>query len=109
MHIRIDHLTQYKYSEPARSLIQLLRLTPRSNAHQTVMDWRIDVDCDARLTPFVDAHGNFCHMMAIDHMIDSLSIETCGQVHTSPSTGIVDATQEQIGRASCRERVVQYV
>src|SRR3546814_7404985 len=74
MRIRIDHLTQYGYSLPVRSLIQILRLTPRSTAHQSVIDWRIEVDCDARLLPFTDAHGNLCHMRSEEHTSELQSL-----------------------------------
>jgi len=94
MRIRIDHLTRYDYSRPARSIIQILRLTPRPHAHQTVRDWHIHIDRDARLTPTTDAHGNLCHVMAIDHSIEQLSIETIGTVDVSDSSGIIEGTTE---------------
>lgn len=94
MRIRIDHVTQYEYSQPVRSMIQILRMTPRSCASQTVTDWRIDVDCDARLTPFTDAHGNLCHTIAIDHPIAQLTLETIGQVDTHPSNGVLEGVAE---------------
>ncbi len=96
MRIRIDHLTCYEYSQPPRSVIQLLRLTPASNGQQNVMSWRIDVDCDARLTPFTDAHGNQCHIMTIDHPVDKVRIETIGEVDTLPSNGVVTGTVEPL-------------
>ncbi|API59994.1 transglutaminase [Tardibacter chloracetimidivorans] len=96
MRIRIDHLTQYGYSLPVRSVIQILRLTPRSTAHQSVIDWRIEVDCDARLRPFTDAHGNLCHMMTVDHPVESLTIETIGQVDTTPGSGVVEGVSEPL-------------
>src|SRR3546814_2898723 len=87
MRIRFDHLNQYGYSLPVRSLIQILRLTPRSTAHQSEIDWRIEVDCDERLLPFTDEHGNLCHMMTVDHAAESLTIENIGQMDTTDGTG----------------------
>ena len=43
MRIRISHETVYRYEEPARSVIQTLRLTPRNHEGQYVENWRIDV------------------------------------------------------------------
>lgn len=99
MRIRIDHLTQYEYSQPVRSIIQVLRLTPPTTSQQSVSDWRIEVDCDARLTPFTDAFGNLCHTMAIDVPVERLSIATVGQVDTLPSSGIVQGTPEPLPEA----------
>ncbi len=94
MRIQIDHLTRYHYTLPMRSVIQLLRVTPQTNAHQTVVSWNINVDCDARITPYVDAFGNACHIMAIDHSVSDLSIEVTGLVDTWPgSAGIIDAAE----------------
>ena len=86
MRIQIDHLTRYHYTLPMRSVIQLLRVTPQTNAHQTVVSWHINVDCDARITPYVDAFGNACHIMAIDHSVSDLSIEVTGLVDTWPGS-----------------------
>ena len=43
MRIQISHETVYRYEEPARSVIQTLRLTPRNHEGQYVENWRIDV------------------------------------------------------------------
>ena len=99
MRIRIDHLTQYDYAPPARSIIQILRMTPVSDARQTISDWRIDVDCDARLSPFTDAFGNPCHTLSIDRPVSRLRIETAGQVDTWPSSGAVAGTAEPLPEA----------
>ena len=42
MRIRIDHATTYRYARPTRSLAQVLRLTPRSDASQHVVSWRVE-------------------------------------------------------------------
>jgi len=62
MRIQIDHTTIYRYAEPPRRLLQLLRLTPSSFAGQSVLEWRLDVDCDARLREGRDGYGNVTHM-----------------------------------------------
>ncbi len=47
MRIRVSHMTRYDYEAPAKSVIQLLRLTPRSHEGQQVLRWRVDIDADA--------------------------------------------------------------
>ena len=42
MRLRITHETGYRYERPVRSLIQVLRLTPRSHDGQHVRAWRIE-------------------------------------------------------------------
>ena len=58
MRIRIDHSTRYAYARPARFIVQMLRLTPKSCESQQVRDWRIETDVDARLRRSEDAFGN---------------------------------------------------
>ena len=63
MRIRIDHSTRYAYARPARFIVQMLRLTPKSCESQQVRDWRIETDVDARLGRSEDAFGNIVHSL----------------------------------------------
>ncbi len=96
MHLSIDHITRYRYSEPAQGIIQLLRLTPRATDSQHILKWRIDVDADGRLTPFVDAHGNLCHIFYADGPIEELTLHVAGTVQTSDMAGIVSGTEDPL-------------
>ena len=89
MRLQIDHTTVYRYAEPTRRVIQLLRLTPSSFAGQSVMDWRVDVDCDARLREGRDGYGNITHMLYVDHPTQRLGITVSGQVLTEDHSGVV--------------------
>jgi len=89
MRLSVQHITQYRYSEPARRVIQLLRLTPLSFEGQTILDWRIDVDCDARLREGRDGYGNATHMLYIDKPIASLKLTVTGKVLTENRAGVV--------------------
>ncbi|KAF0117340.1 MAG: transglutaminase [Hyphomonadaceae bacterium] len=94
MRINIDHLTKYVFSQPARSVIQHLRVTPQSNANQTILNWDINIDCDAKLTPFRDAYGNSCHILAIDKNIHELNIEVIGSADVTSNNGLVEGAIE---------------
>lgn len=89
MQLSISHVTRYSYSVPARGVIQLLRKTPLSFVGQTVLDWRIDVDVDARLRESRDGHGNVTHMLYVDKPLKSLSVSVTGRVLTEDRAGIV--------------------
>jgi transglutaminase-like putative cysteine protease len=89
MRLNIHYNTAYHYSQPARRVIQLLRLTPLSFAGQTVLDWRIDVDCDARLREGRDGYGNITHMLYIDAPIEALNVSVTGKVLTEDRAGVV--------------------
>ena len=57
MRLSVHYSTTYTYAEPVRRVIQLLRVEPLSFAGQSVLDWRIDVDRDAKLRAGRDGYG----------------------------------------------------
>jgi transglutaminase-like putative cysteine protease len=89
MQLNVHYSTTYAYAQPARRVIQLLRVAPCSFAGQAVLDWRIDVDRDAKLREGRDGYGNVTHMLYVDTAITSLSISIAGRVLTEDKHGIV--------------------
>ncbi|HEY0326107.1 MAG TPA: transglutaminase family protein [Allosphingosinicella sp.] len=89
MHLKVRYSTTYDYAEPAARLVQLLRVTPHSFAGQTVLDWRIDVDSDARLREHRDGYGNIVHMLYMDRPPGGLEVRVTGRVLTEDRAGIV--------------------
>jgi transglutaminase-like putative cysteine protease len=89
MRLSVRHATVYRYAEPVRSVIQLLRMTPSSFASQTVLDWRLDVDCDARVREGRDGYGNIIHMLYVDRPIHDLRVTVTGRVLTEDEMGVV--------------------
>lgn len=96
MQLKIDHHTRYNFSEPQARVVQLLRMTPIDCAGQTVTDWRIDVDCDARLREGHDGYGNVTTMLYVDGPIDAVEIMVRGQVLTDNMGGQVSGTLEPL-------------
>jgi transglutaminase-like putative cysteine protease len=89
MQLTVRHVTTYSYDQPARGIIQLLRATPSSFAGQNVLDWRIDVDSDARLREGRDGYGNVTHMLYVDKPVRTLSVSVSGRVLTEDRAGVV--------------------
>lgn len=89
MRLGVNYVTAYRYSSPTNALIQLLRLTPLSCSSQSVLDWRIDVDCDARIREGRDGYGNVTHMLYVDQPVEALKISVTGRVLTEDRAGIV--------------------
>lgn len=96
MHLFIDHRTEYRYSEPQRRIIQLLRVTPPSFNGQQIIDWQINVECDARLLPGRDGFGNDTTMLYVDGPINSLVLTIKGEVLTENRHGIVQGAPSQL-------------
>jgi transglutaminase-like putative cysteine protease len=96
MRLSIDHHTRYKFSVPQSRVVQLLHLTPLDTEAQTVLDWRIDVDCDARLREGRDGFGNHVTMLYVDGPVEALAITVRGQVLTEDMAGVVKGAPEPL-------------
>ncbi|GGK36393.1 transglutaminase family protein [Salinarimonas ramus] len=95
MRIRIEHETTYTYEEPARGLIQILRLTPRPHVGQHVVRWRIEPSLDGALRQSEDALGNIVHRFAAETAEERLTIRVTGEVETHEAHGVVRGLVER--------------
>lgn len=96
MRITIDHRTRYAFSEPQLRLVQALRLSPDDTNDQTIVSWRIDVDCDARLREARDGLGNKLTMLYAEGPLESIEISVQGEVLTMNADGFVHGTLEAL-------------
>jgi transglutaminase-like putative cysteine protease len=96
MRIRIVHTTSYSYEAPARAILQLLRLTPRSHEGQHVVAWRIETDGDVRLRPDEDAFGNIVHLLQAERITRALAVQVTGEVETSETFGMIRGAHETL-------------
>jgi transglutaminase-like putative cysteine protease len=96
MRLSIDHHSTYRFSQPQARVVQLLRVTPGDYAAQTVIDWRIDVDCDAHLRTGHDGFGNATTMLYVDGPVERLAITVRGEVLTEDMGGIVSGIAEPL-------------
>ena len=96
MRLAIEHHTQYRFTEPQARLVQMLRLTPSDTIDQTVLTWRIDVDCDVRLRDAIDGFGNKVTMLYAEGPLESIDITVAGQVLTTESGGAVRGSHEPL-------------
>jgi transglutaminase-like putative cysteine protease len=95
MKLAIRHETVYRYSQAATYTIQLLRVTPRQDAHQRVLEWTIDTP--GRRTRHVDAYGNFTHTLVVDQPHDVLRVTTHGTVEVLPmSNGRLEDDEHRV-------------
>ncbi|HLL28460.1 MAG TPA: transglutaminase family protein [Xanthobacteraceae bacterium] len=95
MRIRISHETVYRYDTPAKSAIQILRLTPRNHDGQYIVRWRIELNVDCRLDPFEDAFGNLARSFTVDGPLSELAIRVEGEVETQDTAGIIGGAVER--------------
>jgi transglutaminase-like putative cysteine protease len=96
MRVSVDHRTRYRFSVPQARLIQLLRLTPQDSTDQTVVNWHIGVDCDARLREARDGFGNRVTMLYAEGPISDIEIVVQGEVLTASDGGLVRGVAEPL-------------
>ncbi|MEH3037937.1 MAG: transglutaminase family protein [Sphingomonas adhaesiva] len=96
MRLSIDHRTTYRFTAPQGRIVQLLRMTPPNTHDQTVADWHISVDCDARLRQHRDGFGNLTTMLYAEGPLERIEIAVAGEVVTSHSDGILHGTFEPL-------------
>jgi transglutaminase-like putative cysteine protease len=95
MRLLIRHEIRHRFDPPPKSIIQMLRLTPRSHEGQHVAQWRIDVDVECRLKPSQDAFGNIVHAFTADGRFDAIAIAAAGQIETFDAGGIIRGSIER--------------
>lgn len=96
MRLHVSHRAEYRFSEPQVRLVQLLRLTPGNHVGQCVVDWTIDMDCDARLKPSHDGYGNETMMLYVDGPIDGITLAVSGEVLTEDHAGMIKGANEPL-------------
>jgi transglutaminase-like putative cysteine protease len=95
MLIKVSHASTFTFEPPVRSLIQVLRLTPRNCESQHVMSWRIDIDADCQLKVSEDAFGNCTHSFSLDETVSKLTLLVEGEVRTFDTAGVVRGCLER--------------
>lgn len=96
MRLLIDQRTVYRYQSLASGIVQLLRLTPRGCDSQSVLSWRVDIEADGLLKPFIDAHGNQAHIFYADGPLAELAIHVEGEVMTTETAGMLGPLVEPL-------------
>ena len=97
MRIRVEHGTTYRYQPAAKSVLQVLRLTPRSHEGQNVVRWKVSADADGevQIRKGEDAHGNLTHTAFVQGPVSELTLQVTGEVETWDAHGIVRGALER--------------
>ena len=81
--------THYRFDRPVTYALQRLKLRPKDNAGQTVVDWDIDIDGGKIQSACEDAHLNHVALVSVDSGRTEISIKCSGTVETTNSDGII--------------------
>ncbi|SRR5579883_1992 len=96
MRFKIAHEMSFAYSPPAKSVIQLLRLTPRSYDGQHVLRWRMSCDVDCVLRQSEDSLGNIVHTLSYNRPAERIGVLAEGEVETFDTSGVVRGAVEPL-------------
>jgi transglutaminase-like putative cysteine protease len=88
MQLHIRHETTYHYDLPVKYSIQTLRLTPRRDAGQRALSWK--VTAPGRRMEQTDAHGNITHLLTLEEPHREISVVVQGIVDTGGSEPFAD-------------------
>lgn len=94
MRLNIRHRTVYHYAAPVCASIQYLRLTPRSDQGQRVIDWT--VRASGELNAWSDGYGNLVHTLVCRNDYRELSIEALGTIETDAAVLHHDGLDEAL-------------
>ena len=61
----VEHVSRFEYDEPVQGSLMLLRLRPRDDGRQRVLNFNLHVDPYAALTDLEDPFGNRCHLFNV--------------------------------------------
>lgn len=96
MRLHIRHHSLYRYAEPARRVVQALRLWPAPCASQKVVEWRVQVQRRTVVARSLDGFGNPAASHGIEGPVSEVSVEVLGVVETEDLHGVVGGTRERL-------------
>jgi transglutaminase-like putative cysteine protease len=96
MRIRVSHQVIHRFEPPARTVNQILRLTPLSFDSQYVLRWRVDIDAEGARRETEDAHGNAVTSYSHYGPIEQVTISAVGEVETSDAAGVIRGAAERL-------------
>ena len=85
----ISHETHYRFDRPVTYALQRLKLRPKDNAGQTVVDWDIGIDGGKIQSVCEDSHLNHVALVSVDSGRTEVTIKCSGTVETTNSDGII--------------------
>lgn len=89
MQLAIRHTTHYQFDQPVVRGLQQLRLKPRSDHGQAVIDWRMTLDGACLEVEYEDQHRNRTTLVSARPGASEIVITCEGVVETADCAGIV--------------------
>lgn len=103
----IQHITVFEYEHPIQRATMLLRLEPRSDQRQQVLQFGYEIEPDTMPVAFSDPFGNKCHLLTFQSLGQSSVVVTSSShviTNQNSATSLDDAmTWDDL--ASCVNKI----
>jgi len=89
MILDITHKTVYKFDESPKYGLQKIRLTPKNQRGQSIMNWDVDFEGGNEEARFTDQYNNTTQLISIKPGVTQLIVTAKGQVDVIDQQGII--------------------
>jgi transglutaminase-like putative cysteine protease len=89
MRLKISHVTEYRYDEPAAFSLQRLRLTPPTVPGQSTATWSLRVEGAKPEVEYDDQFGNHVNLVSLQGEQQVTRIVAEGEVETEDRNGVI--------------------
>ena len=86
----VEHLSDFRYEEPAQGSLMVVRLHPREDNGQRVASFALEIDPAAAPVAFKDPFGNVCHLFNIHRSHERTAVRSKADVVTAPAPDLPD-------------------
>jgi transglutaminase-like putative cysteine protease len=106
---RIAYATEYAYSEPVRDNLNVLRIRPATTPHQTLEQFSLRVQPEARLHQYRDYFGSEVIEFGVTEAHARLAVQARMRVTTTPQEEAETGTWEAVASPSYRRAAGEFL
>ena len=81
--LEVEHTSEFCYRKAARGSLLTLRLRPREDGHQRLLDFSLEVSPIAVPITFADSFGNVCHLVNMHRQHRRITVRSLSLVEVS--------------------------
>lgn len=89
MQLKIHHHTHYRFDQPVPYGLQRLKLIPKENAAQHILNWQTRIEGGTVQADYIDYHNNHILLVSINEGAEEISVQCDGEVETIDTAGVL--------------------
>lgn len=89
MLLKIHHHTHYHFEHAVPYGLQRLRLIPKENQAQRILNWNTEIDGGRVEADYIDHNNNHVLLVRIDEGASEIAVRCTGEVETSDTAGVL--------------------